>query len=96
MSSIDKNLVKSVAALSGLAIDDQELESVTSELASIERLLSEIQEINTDGVEPTAQVTGLEHVTREDKLQDYQVTPAKLLEQAPATEGSSIKVPSVK
>ena len=47
-------------------------EKYSEQLSGILSYVEQLSEVNTDGVEPTAQVTGLENVFREDKNEDWQ------------------------
>ena len=56
--------------------------------------MNTMNEVNTDSVEPTAQVTGLENVFREDEVQES-LPQEKVMELAPESEGGYIKVNAV-
>ena len=51
-------------------------------------------ELDTSGVEPTYQVTGLENVWREDEVQSG-ISRDELLELAPEKQNNQVKVPQV-
>ncbi len=51
---IDSDLVKNVAQLSQLNIDEDNLENVKNDLNQILALADQMQNINTDGIEPMA------------------------------------------
>ena len=61
--------VKKVAKLANLSLKENEEEKFEKQLSSILDYFKKLEEIDTSGVEPTSQVTGLENVTREDKAQ---------------------------
>lgn len=58
--------ITKIAHLSRLYLSPEESEKFQKELSSILGFFEEISEINTDGVEPTAQVTGLLNGLRDD------------------------------
>jgi len=60
--------VKHVAKLANLSLTEKEIKKFLPQLSSILDYVSKLQEVNTDNVEPTSQVTGLENVFREDKI----------------------------
>jgi Asp-tRNA(Asn)/Glu-tRNA(Gln) amidotransferase C subunit len=51
--------------------------------------------LDTTGVEPTYQVTGLANVDRVDEVIDYGISQQALLQNAPRTQDNQIKVPKV-
>ena len=56
--------------------------------------IEQLGELDTAGVEPTYQVTGLENVWREDEVQPG-IPAEKLLEMAPEKQNNQVKVPQV-
>ena len=52
--SLDRSDVERIAYLARLAIDEQDIPQYTENLSSILNLIDEMQQINTDGVEPLA------------------------------------------
>jgi len=66
MLTITKEEVEHIAKLARIRLSEDEKEKMTSELGAILAYVSKLNEIDTTGVEPTAQVTGLENVFRKD------------------------------
>ena len=95
MSTISFDDVKKLARLSALDLDEQQAESMRSELESILDYIEQLQAAETNTVEPTYQVNGLESVTREDVLVDYGVSQEELLKNAPERRDGMIVVPRV-
>lgn len=58
--------VKKLGHLAKMALTDQEAESLRGNMQDIIELVEQLNEVDTEGIEPLAQVTGLENVTRED------------------------------
>ena len=58
--------VSHVAKLANLPLTESEEKKFDSQLGSILEYVEKLQEVATENVEPTSQVTGLENVTRED------------------------------
>lgn len=58
--------VHHVAQLARLRLSDEELASMQKQLSAIIDYINTLQEVDVTGVEPTAQVTGLTSVLRED------------------------------
>ena len=95
MSTITTNDVRHLAQLSNLQLSDDEITSLQTDLANILDYIDQLNEIDTSGVEPTYQVTGLENVWRDDVVDTSVVTREDLLALAPEQSDNSIKVPQV-
>lgn len=95
MSTISIADVQKLAQLSALTITDDQARTMTDELNEILGYVEQLNEVNTDGVEPTYQVNGLENITRPDEIKDMGVTHENLLKNAPEQHEGSIKVPRV-
>jgi aspartyl-tRNA(Asn)/glutamyl-tRNA(Gln) amidotransferase subunit C len=59
--------VSHVAKLANLPLKPQEKVKFEKQLSEILTYIEKLKEINTENVEITSQVTGLENITREDK-----------------------------
>ncbi len=68
MGKLNKTDVKKVAELANLEITDKELGEYVPQLSQIVEYVSELDEIDTDGIEATSQTTGLENVSRNDEV----------------------------
>ncbi|HWZ65590.1 MAG TPA: Asp-tRNA(Asn)/Glu-tRNA(Gln) amidotransferase subunit GatC [Patescibacteria group bacterium] len=95
MSSITIADVEYVAALSKIAITKDEASKLQKELEAILGYVQLLNTVDTAGVEPTYQVTGLSNVQRQDVIIDYGITQADLLKNARDTKEQQIKVPKV-
>lgn len=93
---ITKKQVSHVAKLARLGLTKEEKEKFTEELSAILDFVNKLNEVKADKIKPTAQVTGLENVYRQDKgrVKSKQETD-KLLELAPETERGYVKVKAV-
>ena len=65
--------VKHIAKLANLNLSNKQIEKLTPQFTSVMDLVSKIQELNTDGIEETSQVTGLENVFREDVVDEKRI-----------------------
>ena len=83
-----------MASLSSLALADDEVDGLRQDLENIIGYIKELGELDTAGIEPTYQVTGLENVWREDEIQPG-ILAEKLLELAPEKQNNQVKVPQV-
>ena len=92
MSDISIDEVKKLALLSRISISDEEAKKLAKELSSVLDYVEQLNKIDTQGVQETSQVTGLENVVRRDKEIDYKTTREALLSNAPDQEDGYIKV----
>lgn len=83
MPQLTKDQVRHIAKLARLTLSDTEVEKFTTELTSILQYVEMLQEVDTKGVEPTEQVTGLHSVLREDSIRTPLATPEALLNTSP-------------
>ena len=92
--SVSLDEVRHLAALSEINLDDNELASLTTDIDNIVGYIDQLDELDTDNVEPTFQLTGLHNVWRDDVIEP-QLPREKLLALAPAAEDNQVKVPKV-
>lgn len=95
MTQISRDDVQRLAQLSSLALTDNEIDSLQVDIGNILGYIQQLGELDTTGVEPTYQVTGLHNVWREDKVDDYGINRDELLALAPESKDGQIKVPKV-
>ena len=58
--------IKHIAKLANLRLFPDEEKTLESQLEETISYVNKLSEINTDGIQPTSQVTGLENVERDD------------------------------
>ena len=93
---LEKKDIEHIANLARLDLSEKELELYGSQLSDVLGYIDQLQEVNTDGIEPTAQVTGLESVWQEDEIEVWSKEETKnALEQAPELEKDQVKVKRV-
>ena len=95
MTTLSLNDVQYLAMLSNLKLDDEEAKSLTDDLDRIVGYIEQLSELDTDGVEPTYEVTGLQNVWRQDEVDESDVTKDQLLSLVPESYQDQIKVPKV-
>lgn len=76
---LDKELVLKLAQLAKLKLNDDEVLKMQNDLSGIFDYLDILNSVDTQGVEPTYQVSGIENVVFEDEVQKLDVTPEELL-----------------
>ena len=91
---IKKDLVNSVMYLSRLRVSEKEILKYQKDLEEILDYFSILEKVETDNIEPIAQITNLQNVQREDKVEKSDLAE-KLIENAPQKEGNFIKVKGV-
>ena len=94
-STISIKDVHYIAGLSKIAVTDDEAVKLAAELDTILGYVRQLDSVDTTGVEPTYQVTGLTNVDRADTVIDYGVSQEMLLRSAPGVQDNQIKVPKV-
>lgn len=95
MTKISEDEVRKLARLSGISVNDDDVQRLQSELGAILNYVDQLNELDTEGVQPTYQVTGLEHVARRDEVIDYGVGQEQLMANAPDQKDGQFKVPKV-
>ena len=66
--SISKEQVQHVAQLARLSLTQEEVERFTVQLNDILRFAEKLNELDTEGVEPTSHVLPMANVLREDEV----------------------------
>ena len=94
MTNISTSDIQHLAGLSSLALADDEVDGLCQDLENIIGYIEQLGELDTSGVDPTYQVTGLENVWREDEVQSG-ISRDELLELAPEKQNNQVKVPQV-
>ena len=84
-----------LAELSNISLEEGEINNLGKDLESIIKYISQLDGLNTDGVEPTYQVFEMENIWREDKVLKQEATREELLEMTKEEKDNQIKVPKV-
>ena len=92
MAKLKRDDVLKLAQLARLDLDENEITEFTDELSSILGYVEQLQNVDTSGLKPTNQVTGLISVTRDDEIRDYGYAPKDLLKNVPTVKDDLIKV----
>lgn len=92
MSKVSLDDIKKLAGLSALLITNEEAARLQNDLETVLSYVEQLDTVDTEGVEPTYQVTGLQNITRPDEIIDYKVSPADLLKNVGAKHGNYIRV----
>lgn len=90
----DKNMIRKVAELANLHIDDDEFETFAGDMDAIIGYMEQIKSIDTKNVKPMEHVLPVNNVFREDISEDG-FDRDELLKNAPAAQDGCFKVPVV-
>jgi aspartyl-tRNA(Asn)/glutamyl-tRNA(Gln) amidotransferase subunit C len=69
--SITKEEIKHIAELSRLKLSEEEMTKLGLELGVVLNYVEKLNEVDTNKIEPTAQVSGLSDVWREDNVNHW-------------------------
>jgi aspartyl-tRNA(Asn)/glutamyl-tRNA(Gln) amidotransferase subunit C len=86
--------VKKVALLSRLELNEEELQTMTSQMAAILDYVEQLQELDTDGVEPMAHAIEMRNVFRDD-VATPSLPREQALANAPDQDGEFYRVPAI-
>ena len=92
--AIDAATVRKVARLARIAEPEERLEPLARELSGILNWIEQLNEVDTNGVEPMASAVHVTLPMREDVVTDGG-DPAKVLSNAPKTASNFFVVPKV-
>ena len=84
-----------LATLSNFSLSKEEKSSLRQDLQNIIGYISQLDELDVSGVEPTYQVFEMENVWRDDEILPQEADREMLLNLAPAQSDHQIKVPKV-
>ena len=87
--------LKHLANLSNFSMSDEELDSLSGDLKNIVSYISELNSLDTEGVEPTYQVFEMENVWRDDEIKPMDANREELLNLTTEEKDHQIKVPKV-
>ena len=95
MKKVTIDEIKKLANLSRIELSEEEAESLRSEIEKILGYVNQLSDVDTTGLEPTSQVTGLVNQMREDEVVDYGTSREDLLKNTPDQKDGYIKVRKV-
>lgn len=96
MSKLKKADVEHVAKLANLPLDEKEVETFLKNMSEVIEYVEQLDEVDTENVEPTSQTTGLLNRDREDKINQQRVLDQETaISQAPSHEAGYFKVPMI-
>lgn len=92
--AISEEQVRHVATLARLALSDEQVTTLAGELSGILDHVSTIQNLDLDGVPPTAHALDVTNSTRPDEVKPC-LSQAEALRNAPEAEGGAFVIPRI-
>ncbi len=93
--SITRDDVLHLAELSNISLSEEQIEPLIKDLDNIVNYFSQLDELNTENVEPTYQCFDMQNVWREDTIEEFEANREDLLALTADSEDNQIKVPKV-
>ncbi|MBT3184357.1 MAG: Asp-tRNA(Asn)/Glu-tRNA(Gln) amidotransferase subunit GatC [Nitrospina sp.] len=84
-----------MAVLARLKLTPDEKERLTDQMGTILAYIEKLNELNTDGVEPTAHVLGLSNVFRDDEPAEKPLADHNPISDSPAHNKGHYEVPKI-
>lgn len=92
---VNQETITHLANLSNFALSSEQSLALESNLQDIISYISQLDQLDTAGVEPTYQVFEMENVWRADEILPQDADRAELLALTSEVEDNQIKVPKV-
>ena len=92
--SIDKDKIKHISKLARISIDSKKSDLLAKDLTSIFKFIEQLNELNTDKVEPLSSILNTPLRSREDQINDGKIRD-KILENSPKKNEEFFVVPKV-
>ena len=92
--SLDKEKINHVAKLARISVDEAKVESLTKDLNSIFKFIEQLNELNTDKVEPLTSILNQSLRSRKDEISDGKIRE-KILKNSPKENKEFFVVPKV-
>ncbi|MBZ4682640.1 MAG: aspartyl-tRNA(Asn)/glutamyl-tRNA(Gln) amidotransferase subunit [Fusobacteriaceae bacterium] len=92
--ALSKEEVLKIAKLSMLEFEEKDIERFQHDLNDILKFVEKLSEVNTEGVEPLAQINDIYNVFRDDKIVES-ISNEKALENASESLEGAFVVPKI-
>ncbi len=92
---VNQDTIAHLAKLSDFALTEDESARLEADINGIVNYISQLDELDTTGVEPTYQVFEMENIWREDEILPQEADREALLGLAKEVKDNQIKVPKV-
>ncbi len=91
---VEEKTVRHIARLARLQVTDEEAKNLETELSSIMNWIEQLNEVNTDDVQPLTSIVEVSLKQREDVVTDGGY-PEEIMKNAPLSEDNFFMVPKV-
>ena len=92
--SIDKDKIKHTSKLARISVDEKNIDSLAKDLTSIFKFIEQLNELNTDKVEPLSSILNEPLRSRKDEINDGKIRD-KILKNSPKKNEEFFVVPKV-
>ena len=92
--SIAKDKIKHVSKLARISVDEKKIDGLTKDLSSIFKFIEQLNELNTDKVEPLSSILNEPLRSRKDEINDGKIRD-KILKNSPNKNEEFFVVPKV-
>jgi len=92
--SLERSQVAKIALLARLSLSEQELDAATDQLGKIVDLFQQIDQVNTDGIEPLVHAVELQNVLAVDQVAPS-ISRELALRNAPSSDEECFRVNAV-
>lgn len=93
--NITKEEILHLAELSNISLSEDQIPGLIKDLGNIKQYISQLDELDTEGVEPTYQCFDMQNVWREDEITEFEADREALLDLTKEEAEHQIKVPKV-
>ena len=93
--SITKEEILHLAELSNISLSEDQIPGLIKDLGNIKQYISQLDELDTEGVEPTYQCFDMQNVWRDDEITEFEADREALLDLTKEEAEHQIKVPKV-
>ncbi len=91
---LTKEEIKKISELCKIELSESEVEKMQKDLAVVLDYVSELEKVDTTGVEEISQVTGLENVLRPDRAEYSELRDA-IIANFPESKDGFLKIKSI-
>ena len=92
--SIDKDKIKHVSKLARISVNEKKIDDLTKDLSSIFKFIEQLNELNTDKVEPLSSILNEPLKLRKDEINEGKIRE-KILKNSPQKNDEFFVVPKV-
>ena len=92
--SIDKDTVKHISKLARISLEEKKVDSLSKDLTSIMRFIENLNNLNTDKIEPLTSIINVTLKSRKDEVKDGEIRD-QILKNSPEENEDFFVVPRV-